>query len=154
MGLDMYLYAERYLPGPQLDFGDEVKGNATAIAELAGLPMAGDFTGIYVRSQLAYWRKANAIHQWFVRNVQGGEDECKPHHVSRRQLTILRDNCQIVLDDPSLAEEYLPTVDGFFFGSTEMDEYYFNDLRSTISQIDFALMAAPEDSSFIYEASW
>ena len=154
MGLDMFLYAERYLSGPQREFGDEVKGNAAALAELAGLPMAGGATGIYVKSQLAYWRKANAIHQWFVQNVQGGEDECKPHYVSRAQLKTLRDICQKVLDDPSLAEEYLSPADGFFFGSTEMDEYYFKDLRSTISQIDFALMAAPEDSSFIYEASW
>ena len=136
MGLDMFLYAERYLSGPQREFGDEVKGNAAAMAERAGLPMA------------------NAIHQWFVQNVQGGEDECKPHYVSRAQLKTLRDICQKVLDDPSLAEEYLSPADGFFFGSTEMDEYYFKDLRSTISQIDFALMAAPEDSSFIYEASW
>lgn len=154
MGLDMYLYAERYLPGRKPEFCDEVKGNATAIAELAGLPMAGDLTGLSVKSQLAYWRGANAIHKWFVQNVQGGEDDCKPYHVSRTQLTILRDNCQKVIDDPSLAEEYLPTVDGCFFGSTEMDRYYFDDLRRTISQIDFALMAAPEDSSFIYEASW
>lgn len=154
MGLDMYLYAERYLSGRKPELGDEVKGNAAAIAELAELPLVGDFTGIYVKSQMAYWRKANAIHQWFVDNVQGGEDECKPHYVSRAQLKMLRDTCQKVLDDPSLAEESLSPADGFFFGSTEMDEYYFNYLRSTISQIDFALMAAPEDSSFIYEASW
>ena len=26
--------------------------------------------------EVGYWRKANAIHGWFVRNVQNGKDDC------------------------------------------------------------------------------
>ena len=29
-----------------------------------------------------------------------------------------------------------PTHEGFFFGSTEYDEYYFADLESTIEQLE------------------
>ena len=50
-----------------------------------------------VKFVVAYWRKANHIHQWFVENVQGGEDECKPHSVSREQLKELREMCLRVL---------------------------------------------------------
>jgi hypothetical protein len=27
--------------------------------------------------EVACWRKANAIHQWFVGNVQRGKDDCQ-----------------------------------------------------------------------------
>ena len=37
--------------------------------------------------------------------------------------------CDKVLDDNSLAEELLPTRSGFFFGSTDYDEWYFEDIK-------------------------
>ena len=30
--------------------------------------------------QVGYWRKANQIHNWFVENVQDGEDDCCYHN--------------------------------------------------------------------------
>lgn len=49
-------------------------------------------------NQLGYWRKANAIHSWFVQNVQSGIDECEEFEVSRENLEKLRKTCQTVLD--------------------------------------------------------
>ena len=115
-----------------------------------------------------YWRKANAIHQWFVDNVQYGEDDCGSYEVSVEQLKELRKTCKKVLkstklvdakvpngyvmkdgemvpyemvdgkvlEDSSVAEELLPTQEGFFFGGTEYDEWYWNDLEMTVKGID------------------
>ena len=68
-----------------------------------------------------YWRKANHIHNWFVSNCQGGVDECQEARVSLDQLKELSELCKKVVDkkDPSLME----TVQGFFFGSTDYDQY-------------------------------
>jgi hypothetical protein len=57
------------------------------------------------------------------------------------------------LADHSLAAELLPPTDGFFFGSTELDEGYFDDLRNTIEIIDHVL-ALPEDWMIEYQSSW
>ena len=46
---------------------------------------------------VAYWRKANHIHQWFVENVQGGVDDCKEYYASRKQLKKLLDTVNAVL---------------------------------------------------------
>ena len=104
-------------------------------------------------TEVGYWRKANAVHQWFVDNCQNGEDDCRQAYVSREALTTLRDLCQQVLNDHSLAEELLPTQAGFFFGSTEYDEYYFGDLADTIRIIDDALSCGDE-WTFAYQSSW
>jgi hypothetical protein len=147
MGLDMYLNAERYLWGHE-DGDKQISEN---IGQLVGLPTDGKVKTITVEA--GYWRKSNQIHNWFVANVQEGKDECQEAYVSREQLTELREVCQKVLDDNELAEKLLPTASGFFFGGTEYDHWYFNDLEETIKIIDNAL-AMPEQWDFNYRSSW
>lgn len=158
MGLDMYLYAERYLSRSDWGAKDSRTAkeaeDATKIINQVGFPVVGDYQGVYVKAQVAYWRKANAIHKWFVDKVQNGKDECEPHRVSREKLTELRDTCQRVYDHHELAEELLPPQSGFFFGSTELDQWYFDDLARTIEQIDRVLDSVPEDADLIYQSSW
>ena len=103
--------------------------------------------------EVGYWRKANAIHQWFVNNVQGGEDECNLHSVSREHMLELKDLCTRVIENPALASELLPTSAGFFFGSEEYNEYYFHTLRQTITIID-ACLAMSSEWEFGYCSSW
>jgi hypothetical protein len=107
-----------------------------------------------IEYEVGYWRKANAIHDWFVQNVQAGKDECIPHPVSVEQLEELRDTCNKVLADPSLARELLPPSSGFFFGSTEIDRRYMNELEDTVKIIDAALDNAEEHPQFEYCSSW
>ena len=76
--------------------------------------------------EVAYWRKANAIHKWFVDNVQSGKDDCDSYEVSREQLVKLLGDCEQVKAHNELAEELLPTQSGFFFGSIEYDKWYFS----------------------------
>ena len=42
-----------------------------------------------VSDNIAYWRKANAIHQWFVNNCGDGIDECQIMELNKEQLETL-----------------------------------------------------------------
>lgn len=155
MGLDQYLYAEKYLSNSEWQdkkirqqFNDVVEAcDASDVMTKAYLPSAS------VKFQVGYWRKANQVHDWFVNNCQDGEDDCREYRVNREQLEELRDLCQRVLDNHALASEYMPTSEGFFFGSTEYDDYYFECLEETIGIIGQALTLEKE-YDFTYQSSW
>jgi len=110
----------------------------------------------HITEEVAYWRKANEIHSWFVENVQNGNDDCDVYReVTISDLQTLRDLCERVLADHDLAEELLPTCSGFFFGGTEYDDWYFNDLELTIQQIDKILETTDFNTEVLYyTSSW
>ena len=58
-----------------------------------------------------------------------------------------------VLDVPEIAKKLLPTQGGFFFGSTDYDQWYWQELEDTVKQLDRALQA-PDGWFFEYTASW
>jgi hypothetical protein len=160
MGLDMYLEARKYVSGyshrpidEQNEYEEVLNSVGMSRADLT--TEASPFANISVN--VAYWRKANQIHAWFINNYAEGVDDCKPVYVGERyHLSILRNLCQEVIDDHSKAEELLPVGEGFFFGSYEYNEYYFADLTNTIEQLD-KLLSNPklaEGWDFIYQASW
>jgi hypothetical protein len=140
----MYLNAKRFLW-----HSDEELTNA--ISEQ--LPELKDLRVKEVIVEAGYWRKANAIHAWFVGKVQDGEDDCGHYPVSRVELQQLRAECRKVLDFKHLATNTLPPAAGFFFGGTDLDEWYYKGLEDTIIIIDQAL-ALPEVWYFEYHSSW
>ena len=117
----------------------------------------GQFAGITVEYPVGYWRKANAIHNYFVQTVGGGVDECQEMYVPREMLSNLREICQAVLSSDNMEEKAqeigLETVSGFFFGDNEYGEWYKEDLKLTIEIIDHVL-TLPEEYSLHYQASW
>ena len=110
----------------------------------------------YVLEEVGYWRKANAIHQWFVDNVQDGEDDCHYHNeVTKAHLEELMMLCGMVLDKPYLARKLLPTQEGFFFGPTEYDDWYFKQLNRTIEIVQNVLKETDFETEMIaYCSSW
>jgi hypothetical protein len=118
------------------------------------------------RPELAYWRKANQVHAWFVKNVQGGVDDCGDYPVTVDQLKELLNVCEQVKSKISLkdgkirntavAEELLPTEGGFFFGSTDYDQYYLDDIKDTVDQVSAVIkkMQADPTMEVIYHSSW
>lgn len=147
MGLDQYLKASRYL-SPYDESEDKI---GKAIAAALGLP---DMEVNEATVEAGYWRKANAIHKWFVDNVQSGVDECQTSDVSREQLLELRNLAQKVVDNPRQAQILLPPQEGFFFGSTDVTNgYYMEDMKRTVEILDKAL-ALPQGWYFSYRASW
>lgn len=151
MGLDMYLNRKTSVKvwGHQ---GPEERW--TIIAKKGGeeTPVKGERIS-YITEEVIYWRKANAIHAWFVRACQDGKDECDETYVERAQLEVLRDTCKAVLDDKSKAESLLPSQSGFFFGGTEYDKYYFEDLQRTYDSL-VAILEEPQVGDFYYRSSW
>lgn len=60
-----------------------------------------------------------------------------------------------VLDHPEIAEEYLPTQCGFFFGGTDYDEWYMQDIDNTIDILEKVLEETDfETQMVIYSSSW
>ena len=161
MGLDQYLTAKKYVR--KFDYSDtQYRAITQDYTDL--LPMDapdisknGGFSGITVSYPVGYWRKANAIHNYFVENVGGGGDNCQEMWVSRVHLVDLRTLCLDVLkadDMEAKAKEVgLETVSGFFFGNTEYGEWYVSDLEYTVEVIDHVL-SLPEEYSICYQASW
>jgi hypothetical protein len=111
--------------------------------------------GIEVSWSVLYWRKANAIHRWFVDNAQNGVDDCGEYLTHSEVLVGLVTLCRQVLADHSLASDLLPTQSGFFFGDTEYDEWYFEDLRRTEAELS-GLLVSPltRGVTFSYQSSW
>ena len=64
-------------------------------------------------NELAYWRKANQIHKWFVDNIQEGTDDCGYYKVERKDVERLLAICEEVLGKSVLKEGKI--VDGWTF---------------------------------------
>ena len=149
MGLDMYLTAERYL----WEFKDTDKEKAAKVAEL--FPELDGKRVKNIEVEVGYWRKANAVHNWFVQKCQEGVDECQKTWISTDNLKELLDTVNKVLADKQLAQELLPSASGFFFGSTEYDEWYFQDLEDTREFCESALaLRESGDWDIYYQSSW
>lgn len=145
MGLDMYLYARQFAFN-----GFKNQDLYNKLVQEA--PFALDTATLQV--QVAYWRKANQIHKWFVDHVQDGNDNCEEYRVTRDQLQLLLDNCKLVLINKEEAPNLLPPQEGFFFGSYEYDEFYWQDIQDTIDQLEKILNEYPEEWDFQYQSSW
>lgn len=152
MGLDMYLNAKRYLwsfpeDNPDANLGREIGQH---FPELGGSDIK------YVTAEVAYWRKANAIHQWFVNNVQNGRDDCGDYFVERGQLEELLTLVNAVLNKDMKPDQALPTQSGFFFGNVEYNDWYYDDLQSTKEQLEKILSNEElfKKWDIYYHASW
>jgi hypothetical protein len=152
----------------------EVTEKAKAVVEAAGMtPLttpesAGGHLGwieedgcIAVNVTAVYWRKANSIHAWFVENCQGGVDECQPSHVEAEQLAHLRSICVDALKayvdgDLDKAGQLLTPTSGFFFGSTDIDEWWAQDVQRTVTELERVITAAIAlgGCRFVYQSSW
>lgn len=160
MGLDMYLEERKYIGKAEVkllynEYGwyNNDEQEFKNVKELV--------------IEAGYWRKANAIHKWFVDNVQDGNDDCGEYEVSYEKLQELLEICKelkskMVLSEDTnkngdkyivnytLCEKLLPTQDGFFFGSTSYDEYYYEDIENTIKIIE----NLDGKGEYYYTSSW
>ena len=58
----------------------------------------------------------------------------------------------LLIEDPKVADQLLPTENGFFFGSTEYNEWYLNDIKYTIEALESLLDY--KGAEFYYRSSW
>lgn len=142
---------------------------------------------VEIEVEIAYWRKFNALHKWFMDVCGEGDDngsELWVHPKDLQQLykiiKKLKDELVLVdgkvsdgyslnnrgekvyyyedgkvIANPELAKNLLPTQDGFFFGSTDYDEYYYYDIEYT-EKVLKETVEAPDFNEwrYYYRASW
>ena len=154
MGLDMYLHRRHYVQRWNHITNDQ---QFTVTVMRGGEPYrAIDPERVaYVIEQVAYWRKANQIHRWFVDNVQNGKDDCREYPVSRNQLRKLLDLVNHVMRGTLLPQDALPTQKGFFFGSATYSRDYHYDLEETKRQLEPLLAEENKGNpEYYYRSSW
>lgn len=145
MGLDMYLSAKRYLWHSEEEIANKI---GEAFPELGGSRIKE------ITAELMYWRKSNAIHKWFVDNVQDGKDECQESWLDKEKLEELLAVIKEVRSDQKKAKELLPPQAGFFFGSKDIDQWYWQDLEATQTALEKILAMDLQGWDLYYRASW
>lgn len=99
--------------------------------------------------EIAYFRKVNFLVGFF-----NYVDNCSEVEISKEQIENLVNTCEQVLEDNSLAETLLPTTEGFFFGRTEYDEYYFEKVEDTLHIFREILENLGEDEIVLMYCWW
>ena len=100
------------------------------------------------------WRKANALHRWFVEHIQGGDDDCGTYQVLPSELRELRDTLKQVINNRALGPKLLPTQEGFLFGSTDYDSDYLDDAFLALQDITEVLVHCRPGDRITYSSSW
>ncbi|WP_261998678.1 hypothetical protein [Enterococcus faecalis] len=125
MGLDMWLYEK-----------EQEKGEA---------------------QEIGYWRKANQIRAFFASYAPEliGEN-IEMLAVNKEMLLELkrRINCCLTERNENISSELLPTSQGFFFGSSEYDGWYYEQLENTLPIIEEALIAINNNNLVFYGEWW
>lgn len=76
-------------------------------------------------NEVAYFSKVNFLIPFF-----GYEENCSNIEIDKYQVEDLIEACKEVLANHDKASFLLPTQAGFFFGSTDYDDWYFDDVES------------------------
>ena len=128
--------------------------------------------------EIGYFRKVNLLMEFF--NYTGN---CEYKEITREQLEDLKNRCMVVsLMRPSRVEYYkpdkenpwdkarvvkvysdedkkkcaeiLPTCAGFFFGSTDYDEWYFADVKEVLVWVTGVLDNLKKDEVVLMYCWW
>lgn len=162
MGLDMYLYAEKYISG----WDEKDKYNRQNVITAAGLVEddIAEGLGLYVKATVAYWRKAYHIHSWFVSKVQDDNDNCGEYEVSTQTLEELLMACNKVLkahadnDREFLVEvvnEEFQDIEDDYISDEDIDEWFIGGTIRTVEMLSKILNNERLDKvSFYYKSSW
>lgn len=153
MGLDMYLnkktYVKRWNHTPEHSVYhitiDREKGHGIKTERVT-----------FIEEELMYWRKSNHIHKFFVDQCGGGEDNCQEMYVDIETIENLIGRLKKVVKakDDKVSTDLLPTESGCFFGSTEYDEYYYEDCETTLNELSDLVDSGDVDGDLYYRASW
>lgn len=108
--------------------------------------------------QIGYFRKFNALHSYIVKTFANGIDNCQDIILYKEDVEQIKKVLDDVLNahqQVEKAKELLPTQSGFFFGGTDYDEFYFEDVKVAADLMQSLLCNFDFDKyQLIYEASW
>lgn len=171
MGLDMYLYAEKY----ESKYRNKTLSYPKELEELSRSINTYSIASKTTTYKIGYWRKFNALHNYIINHFANGRDECQRVYLLEEEikeiLNILKKveesfktakikeekDGYIIYENP-IAEKLLPTKDGFFFGSLDYDDFYLDYVKRSIKIFEEVLKLLeerPEEGYDIYyQASW
>lgn len=109
-----------------------------------------------VHSTIGYFRKVNFLVKFFSDYGLDVESQT-PICVTYEQIVELTDRCNAVLNHHNWASSLLPTMNGFFFGSIDYDDNYFEDVLSVLNYCQNILLPkfkTLKDTENIYFEIW
>jgi len=101
--------------------------------------------------QLAYFRKVNFLFEFFSGSLNEEENTAV---ITKNDIETLIDNCEYVLNNRDKADDILPTCDGFFFGSLDYDDYYFESVENVLQSFKKILEGYSDDYLYIIDFSY
>lgn len=128
MGLDMYLIRKR-------------KTNKQKIES---------FDWWEAKSEIAYWRKANQVHKWFVDNIQNGNDDCGYYKVTKNQLQDLIDKCKEILHNVELIDGKVLLQDYHVSKNGEREHIKEYGIGKVINNKELCEKTLPVQSGFFF----
>lgn len=100
------------------------------------------------------FRKQNYIFRFVEDRIDGKIKNCENYELGKAEIEELLNRVNTVLDDHSKAQELLPTQAGFFFGNTEYNKYYFDDLEYAKRELTAMLADWDGDEKATFWAWW
>ncbi len=106
------------------------------------------------QEEVGYFRKVNFLVSFF--NNRGYTVEnCVPIIIDEMDAQELLELCNKVLENPFKGPELLPTCEGFFFGNTDYDEHYIEDVKQVAEFVKDTLLPCLEQGDDIsFEISY
>lgn len=89
--------------------------------------------------ELGSFRKVNFLVKYFSKLGLDVENQT-PLEVHEDDIIELLDRCNQVLEDYTKAKDLLPTMNGFFFGSIEYDDDYFENVKKVKEFLETSLI--------------
>lgn len=90
-------------------------------------------------NEIGYFRKVNFLVKYFENKGMDVENQ-RPLEIFKEDAEELVENCKKVLENHDLAEELLPTCEGFFFGPTEYNDWYFESVQDVLNFVENELL--------------
>ena len=164
MGLDMYFYARKttyksfskwYKPdrADETNYPEDLKTFSDYIYDRNFKSAETE-----IRYQIGYFRKFNALHSYIVKTFANGVDDCQDIILYKEDVEQIKKVLDEVLNahqQVEKAKELLPTQSGFFFGGTDYDEFYFEDVKDAANLMQSFLGNFDFDKyQLVYQASW
>lgn len=95
---------------------------------------------------VAYWRKANAIHRWFDSHKDGGLEDCEKMEVSRDMLQELKQTCDTIIEH--LKGELPTDIETFF--SEEFMQNNWDTWKPSTTLAKYCASVLPTQSGFFF----
>lgn len=122
------------------------------------------------REEICYWRKANAILNWFDHNLnevknqnveenengfgREGVQNTTYYRVSKEECEKLLSDCKNLLANRKDIPNDLQPTSGFFFGNYEINDWYWDDIQDTVKMLEESLPNIDWDNDIVEFYIW